>query len=466
MRIALFVHCYFPEHFYGTETYTHTLARGLRDLGHDPVVVSAIPWGETPPAGAVPEAGGAWVRYRHQGIPVLAVDRNQNPAANLRETFDQPGLGDLHRELLRELEPDLVHVTHLIHHTASLLPVLDELGIPVVATLTDFFGFCYTNRLETVDGTLCPGPAPDRRNCLACALRAGHQAGAAGGLAGLASTPARCHLLARVLPWSARLPGARMQGQRELVSALRERPDLLRERYRSYRGLIAPTRFLERAYREQGFPGLTRSPFGVDVDRQPKPPAEPGSPLRLGFLGQMAPHKGIHHLIEAVRELPDGAASLDVWGPDDPRDPFFARLRERARGYPVRFRGTFPPERMAEVLRPVELLVLPSTWYENSPLVLLTALATHTPVLVSDVEGMTEFLEGGRGGWTFPRGDPAALARVLRELAEDPGRVRAESAHTEYPRTTLDMASDVVALYEQVLGEHPVPGEPGLAGNR
>ena len=46
MKVALFVHCFFPNHFYGTETYTLELARNLLALGHQPIVVTAIFPGE------------------------------------------------------------------------------------------------------------------------------------------------------------------------------------------------------------------------------------------------------------------------------------------------------------------------------------------------------------------------------------------------------------------------------------
>ena len=46
MKVALFVHCFFPSHFYGTEKYTLDLARNLRALGHEPVVVAAVFPGE------------------------------------------------------------------------------------------------------------------------------------------------------------------------------------------------------------------------------------------------------------------------------------------------------------------------------------------------------------------------------------------------------------------------------------
>lgn len=46
MKIAIFVHCYFPDHFYGTETYTLNLAKQLQIKGHEPIVISAIFQGE------------------------------------------------------------------------------------------------------------------------------------------------------------------------------------------------------------------------------------------------------------------------------------------------------------------------------------------------------------------------------------------------------------------------------------
>ena len=46
MRVALYVHCFFPGHFHGTETYTLALAESLQKLGHDPVVVSSTFEGE------------------------------------------------------------------------------------------------------------------------------------------------------------------------------------------------------------------------------------------------------------------------------------------------------------------------------------------------------------------------------------------------------------------------------------
>ena len=99
---------------------------------------------------------------------------------------------------------------------------------------------------------------------------------------------------------------------------------------------------------------------------------------------------------------------------------------------------------MSEVLAEMDMLAIPSTWYENSPLVLLNALATHTPVLVSDVQGLTEFVTEGESGWSFRRADVKDLARVLRGLVENPDKVRRASEATQFDRTTRTMAEELV----------------------
>jgi glycosyltransferase involved in cell wall biosynthesis len=235
------------------------------------------------------------------------------------------------------------------------------------------------------------------------------------------------------------------------VHAAVERPGILADAYKAYSAAIAPTRFLRGAYEANGIDvPMHDVKFGVDLPRDPKPRRATSVPITIGYIGQMASHKGVDLLVDAFVALGPVAAELHIFGAEDQDPALMARLREAARDRPVRFRGTFPKEQMAKVLEDLDLLVIPSRWYENSPLVLLNGLASHTPVLVSDVDGMTEFVEIGRSGFTFKRSDRGDLERVLREIVNAPDALRAMTRTTEYPRTTRAMAEDVVAVYEQV----------------
>lgn len=438
LRVALFVHAFYPDHVYGTESYTLALARQLRALGHHCTVVTARAASEAP-QGAEVEA------FEVQGVPVIRIDRHRSLPRSARDDYHQPSLEPLIARILQQIAPDVIHVCHLGNFTAVLPEVTARLGIPTFATLTDFFNLCLTGTLETTDGALCAGPDRRRRNCMECglALRAGERPGL--GWRALSHPAVRPLAAAFAVRFPAQLPPAVAADARAVV----RRPEVLRRAMASYRAAIAPTGFLKDAFAASGVTApLVRSAFGVDIDRREKPERAP-APVRFGFIGQLVYHKGPHLLLQALRTLPQDGFSLDIWGSEQLAPDYARDLRAVAAPMPVAFRGTFDAQQMAAILAGIDVLVLPSTWFENSPLTLLQALATHTPVVVADVPGMTEFVAEGVTGFAFPRGDVAALAATLRRFAEAPGLARRMSARTAYARTERDMAMEVLALYRR-----------------
>jgi glycosyltransferase involved in cell wall biosynthesis len=441
MKIALYVHCFFPTHFYGTEAYTLALAKELTALGHDPVVVSATLAGEPVQDALVHE-------YRYEGLRVVSIDKNVYPDRRVRDTYEQPALRHVHERVLRKLQPDVVHVCHLISHTTALLEVTQRMGIPTFATLTDFFGFCYNNVLENTRSELCAGPDASRANCIACFLKLESARPNASVPAKLANLPVVRAAVSRGL---AHLGGGnrdRFVIDNFTPNDIVVRPGILHRAMGVYREAIAPTQFLETAYARNAFPAPMRiSHFGIEIDRARKPPRPEVRKLRLGFIGQIAPHKGVHLLIEALGRCGRDNLSLTIWGPQNQAPAYNERLRAQAQALPVTFRGTIPRSELVDAFRAIDVLVIPSTWYENSPLILLQALATHTPPVVSDVSGMTEFVEHGRNGFHFERGNVDSLVRVLQTIADDPELVDRIGAAASYDRVPSDMAKDVAAMY-------------------
>lgn len=446
MKIALFVHCFFPDHFYGTETYTLELARNLITMGHEPVIVSAIFQGEAKRKSAI-------TTYEYMHIPVYCLDKNYYPHHTIGETYYQADLLELHKQLLLKIKPDVVHVTHLINHTAAILDAAKDLRISAIATLTDFFGFCFNNRLEAADGSLCDGPNADRTNCLACYLKArgvSTQTGLASRLLG--ASPSVLPEIARALNFVSRLPGVRHGSLARLVADIAERPNILMNRYADYRATIAPTNFLRDAYLANGLTAPLRvMHFGVDIPRTPQKTPKVGAPVRFGYIGQITPHKGTDVLVDAFVRLPPGCAELHIYGSEDQNPEYVSELKDKAAENTIFFQGTFPKDQLADVLAGFDFLVIPSRWYENSPLVLLNSLATHTPAIVSDVKGMTEFVEDGKNGFVFCRADVDDLERVLLRIVQEPELIRKMSEDTEYNRTTREMTEEVVSIYKSII---------------
>jgi len=442
MRIALFVHCFFPDHFYGTETYTLDLARNLRALGHEATVVTTVFQGE-------PGKDRILTNYEYDGIPVYCIDKNYLPDTKVMDTYYRPEMYSLHRDILEAIKPDIVHVTHLISHTAVLLEAAEDLALPIIASCTDFYGFCFNNKLEAADGSLCKGPNVDGTNCLACLLKAVAQYPPDTYMRRMAGRYP--YLSAYVMNKLRRIPGFRGGKIAGTVFDIVQRPNLLMHFYSKYSGIIAATKFLGDMYIANGLKvPVHYIQFGVDISRLPKRRREKHVPIKFGFIGQIAAHKGTLHLVEAFCRLPKGSSELHIYGSADIAPGYYAKLKERSEGRMVFFHGSFPKEKMAEVLSDMDFLCIPSIWCENSPLVLLNALASHTPVIISDVAGMTEFVEEGKNGYIFLKGDINDLERVLKLIVEDPERARALAETTEYSRTAKMMTEEVLQVYDAV----------------
>jgi len=283
---------------------------------------------------------------------------------------------------------------------------------------------------------------------MACYFKDAGSNPGAHGLLRWGAHPRRVNWFAGGVNLARKIPPLRRGRIDGLMEDLARRPDTLLYLYSVYREVVTATRFLRTAYERNGFAKPMRSiPFGVDVERDAKPKRSPGHRPVVGFIGQIARHKGADILIEAFKRLPKGAAELRIYGPGDQDPAFMAVLRAQADGAAIQFRGTFTKEKMREIMDSLDLLVIPSRWYENSPLVLLNALATHTPVIVSDVAGMTEFLEEGRNGFSFRRGSVDSLERVLGSAVLDGGRLSEMPLTTTYDRTTRIMAEETMAIY-------------------
>ena len=127
-------------------------------------------------------------------------------------------------------------------------------------------------------------------------------------------------------------------------------------------------------------------------------------PLRIGYVGTLVWHKGVHVLIDAVRGLPSGRLRAEDLRQSRVFPDYYRDLRARAAGLPVRFMGAFDRERVADVYAQIDVLVVPSLWLENSPLVIHEAFMAGVPVVGARIGGIADLVEDGRTGLLY---DPA-----------------------------------------------------------
>jgi glycosyltransferase involved in cell wall biosynthesis len=314
----------------------------------------------------------------------------------------------------------------------------------VIFTPTDFWIACPRTTLVRHDGKICDGPS-DATLCLEC----------------LRPVP---RSLARVLILAGRTPLRLLGGRMAAVEALGHRATEMSRRVNAASAILPATQFLSDVLVRHGVdPGKIRV-VGYGVRLGELPPAVPipdrfdeAFPLRIGFIGTLSKVKGPHVPLESVSLLPDPRrVLLEIHGKDEEADPYFRSLRETASKLEpsVRFRGTFPHERIGEILRGLHLLVVPSLWYESTPLVLCSALAAGTPVLVSRLGGMTEIVEEGVNGFSFPAGDAEALGSRILQILDHPDGLR--SLREKFPvrdRPVEGYVDDMEREYDRVLRE-------------
>ena len=319
--------------------------------------------------------------------------------------------------LLLELRPDVVHFHHFINfgvevfqHVKRVLP-----HCRIVLTLHEYLAICHHyGQMVTKDHySLC------------------HQA-----------TPAACH---------------------ECFPA-RDRTDFFLRKLYIHRFLdlvdvfVSPSRFLAERYIAWGVPAARMT---VIENLMPDtPPLEAATPaadgiLRIGFFGQISTLKGIDVLFDAAAMLAarDGTGArvcFEIHGdyrgqPPEFQAAFLARLA--AAGPNIRFRGPYDRTRVDRLMQSVHAVLVPSIWWENSPVVIQEALRNRRPVVCSDIGGMAEKIRPGIDGFYFAAGNPVALAATIERFVKDPGRLESVAGAMTGQPALVATIEDYLSVY-------------------
>ena len=415
-RIAFVVHKFPPESVGDTEIYTWGLARELAHAGHDVHIFYPTPDLLPGDERLTREGVHLW------RVPLPDSRTHEDPIRQYWHTFRDTAFEAHFQSFLAEVQPDVVHFQHVQGVSARLLELAE--GYPRVVTLHDYWYFCANSQLIRPDRTPCDGPSAGCMNCVDCATERAD------------------------LNW--------MRGLRPLVAM----PFVYRNRYlrrvaKSVDLFVAPSSFLRDQYVRHGFSAerIVVLENGLDdrklVQRATIPLPEPPARPHFGFLGSLAWQKGVHILVEAFNRLGDNA-SLTIYGSEQTFPAYVEELKKLARHPNIRFAGLLQPQQVGAALRQMDCLVVPSLWYENSPLVIQEAFGVGTPVIASRLGALTEKVEEGRTGRLFRAGDVAALAAVLGEIAASPGALREMSRLIRPAPVMAEHAARLLEMYTHI----------------
>ena len=350
----------------------------------------------------------------HERVAVTRVRITSQDTEHRFANFLNRPVAEILNALIGRWKPDVVH----FHNTTglSLIPYYHsrKLGIPVLVTLHDHWGFCMRNTLINSQHKTC-------RDFAACA---------------------NCQTFLQD-EWDRQIP----------ISC---RKDYFRRRLSVVRCFITPSAYLANQYVRAGFDAQRFAVISNGID--PVLPAAPritGQPCRFTTICHLGQHKGVHIIFEALRRMPktlDWRFNLVGVGPLEPD------LRRMATNegfaHRIRFWGQLPNEQIPSVLAETDVYVLASIWAENEPVSILESLARGIPVVASAAGGTPELVQARVNGWLVPVADVTALQRVFTEAISNPPLVRqlAEGAlrvGTRWPESR--QVARLVIAYEQAL---------------
>ncbi|MEM6696383.1 MAG: glycosyltransferase family 4 protein [Pseudomonadota bacterium] len=314
------------------------------------------------------------------------------------------------RDQIAAHRPDLVQVQNLFPLISpAILPVIRDAGVPIVMRLSNYRLIC-PNGLFLSRGSVCEKCRGGREyHCVVNNCE--------GSLFKSASYALR--------NWSARVMGLyRNSISRYYAQTTFQRDVLIAEGYPAQRIDVIPNMIETKS----DAPAWSRGSY-------------------VGFVGRLSPEKGVDDLIAAAARLPDIPFRLAGIPGRFANDGAIPRN--------VRLMGHLDAEALKRFYRDAAMIVVPSTWYEGFPSVIIEAMRHSKPVIASAIGGLPEIVQAGRTGLTPAPGDHHALSRAIHQLWRSPqtrqrmgeaGARRVRSAYTPARYYTRLMATYEAAL--------------------
>ena len=431
MRLLYVVHGYVPEAVGGVELHSHHLATAMARQHEVTVLAWRTDAGR--PDYTIEE-------QRQDGVTVLRLNHRFTDLTSFRGIYRNERIDALFDDVLASAKPDLVHVHHLIGLSVGTLERTRARGLPLVLGLHDFWFGC--PRGQRIRDPLVVCHEIDRRLCVPCLK------------------PQNYELRAPRRPFGRWLARLRPPSLRRGLGLLADYDADMRRVLALPQAIIVPSRFHLDRYREYGTdPGRMHVvPYGLPAAPLVGAERSARERLRVGFLGTLIPSKGAHVLLEAYRRLGRPDVELDfhgAWVPFHGDSGYLERLEAAAATIPgtIRFHGRYEEAEVPRILGGLDVLVVPSVWWESYSIVIREGFLAGVPVVASDHGAMAEAIEHGVSGLRFAPGDAEDLAAQLARLLDDPELRRRLVASPKPVATIEENAARHLGIYRALCGD-------------
>jgi len=443
MRVAIAVHHFPPNYSAGAELRAFRTARWLANHGHDLQIITVENIESGSSKGIIAEDDV------YHGIKVhrLSFDLSKSQDKDTWE-YNNPLIFNHLQTYLQDIEPDIFHAISGYLLGAGAINAAISHDIPVVITLTDFWFFCPRINLVRPDGTLSDAKIFDVQECTRCRYE----------------EQRRFLFPARIFPgladsfWKTSFDAAwsNLIGIQDTKNMFEERNKVLLNVLSQASAIICPSRFLSDSIIARGLSPEKISIVQHGLDKSNWDPiveSRSNGVFKIGYLGQISKHKGLHILIRAFKILQvDKPIELIVYG-DNSTEPSYTDSLYRLvdNDLRIKFLGKYSYNQIGNIFSQLDVVVIPSIWNEIGPWVMYEALDTKTPVLASDIPNMSHIIHHGENGLLFECGNWQDLVNELQRLIEDDDLRRGLIDGIKPVNTIENEMNDLLGIYQRVV---------------
>lgn len=444
-KILIVTHGFPPSELGGTEIYSYNLAKSLSEKGIEVSLFTRL----TRPLSKKEIHIDGYALEHFEGLKVFkAIDS----ANNLIE-FLNPYISKTFKNVILKEKPDLIHFQHLVFLSSDLPEIAAFHNITSIMTFHDYWFLCPRVQLLNKDNRICEGPV-DGINCARCFGR---------------SSSDRYRFLNRLgKTFSSRFKTFAKEIKQEIgnggtgytskVVEFHFRLNFLKRQFNMLRYKISPSLYLIRRYEKEGFNGFYYLPHGYPP--VPRVDLKPSKTLRIGYMGNINYPKGLAVVIkELYKLLREGSVRLVIYG--QPYDlQYFNKIRKEIERLPSvavefcgRYKNTF--ENLWKIFSSYDVLVFPSVWEENSPIVVREALLAGRPVVACNLGGVPEIVRDEVNGLLFDPFKDGDLQDKVKRLLKEPDLLErlVKGARDTEIDTIEEHTDKLIHLYKSILAK-------------
>jgi glycosyltransferase involved in cell wall biosynthesis len=447
MKILQVIHSFPPYTTAGSEVYTYNLSTELAKK-HEVSIFHRIN-----------------DRYKKEyeafhnnfnGLDIYTINNTFRLCNSFEMIYDNDIITKKFADILDEIKPDIVHIQHLLFLSTTIVKEIKCRDIPIIYTLHDYWLICPQGQLLKRNFKICNTYRD--LDCVDCQV---YQLSIKKGIKKI-----YCALY-KIMPDLTRFfkkiylyfANSFLLSSKNAIEKINTRSRHIKSMCDLVDVFIAPSQFLRQKFINSGIINPAKiifSPYGFNrklFENLKK--TDSNSKIRFAYIGTLLPHKGVDVLIKAFNRINSDRVELNIYGKLYPYVGFeyYPRyLKKLAKNKNIKFRRSFDNDNIANIFANTDVLIVPSIWPENSPLVIHEAFLAKTPVIASDIGGNPELVSHNVNGLLFRANDEKGLYNKIKLIIDRPTYIDELSQNTPAIKTIEENTEELEKIYTKLTG--------------